>query len=82
MDSINANPFAIFQFALWREPSRAMAREFACDLVESESATGENTSLKYDFLDFHAAPFALAIAESAIFKGTSEPVKRSPSIAI
>jgi hypothetical protein len=42
-----------------------MAREFACDLVEDERPRKENAAIESDFLDFHAAPFALAIAESA-----------------
>jgi hypothetical protein len=66
MDSIAANPFAIFEFTLWREPSRAMTGEFSGDFVEGESATGENAAIKSDFLDFHFVfPSALAIAESA-----------------
>ena len=66
MNPIPANPFAIFEFTLWREPSRAMTGEFSGDFVEDKRPRKENAAIESDFLDFHFVfPSALAIAESA-----------------
>ena len=69
-------PFAIFEFTLWREPRRAMTREFAGDFVEDERPRKENAAIKSDFLDFHASPFALAITALASSKAS---ISHSPS---
>ena len=67
MDSITANPFAILQAPVCKIPRRAMAREvWRGYLVEGKTTFGEYPALwKGDFLDFHASPFALAIASDA-----------------
>jgi len=58
-DSITPYPFAIFQLAIGGIPCWAMARKLSADLVENKRFRLENTSVEWDFLDFHASPFAL-----------------------
>jgi hypothetical protein len=44
-----------------------MTREFACDFVEDKRPWKENAAIKYDFLDFHAAPSLDALMKFSLF---------------